>query len=50
MSTSPFEAYGEDADGVPSACDVADEEAAERFRLCGVGPRGMLGFQCSCSS
>lgn len=50
MSTNPFDAYGEGTDGqvAPDAC--ADPEVAEQARLCGLGPKAMLGFQCSCSS
>ena len=39
MATHPFEEY--DGDG---------EEGQIRSRLCGLGGREMLGFQCSCSS
>ncbi|KAG8897843.1 hypothetical protein FRB99_007877 [Tulasnella sp. 403] len=44
MSTSPFEPWGEEGNSV-----TTDEEREER-RLCGTGPKKMLGFQCSCSS
>jgi hypothetical protein len=50
MATNPFESYGEDADGNVAADACADPEGAERARLCGLGPKAMLGFQCSCSS
>ena len=49
MATAPFEPYAErglDDDG--AACLTS--EAAEDERLCGLGPRDKLGFQCSCSS
>ena len=39
MSTRPFYPWGEE--------DGGDSEEA---RLCGLGKREMLGFQCSCSS
>lgn len=42
MSVNPFESYGEDG-----AKNASEEEQA---RLCGIGPQGMLGMQCSCSS
>jgi len=52
MAQNPFEAYGEYEIGK----DVSNEEACptkeetERRRLAGVGPKDLLGFQCSCSS
>lgn len=46
MCEKPFEPYGEvRADG--KEADLVD---AERVRLCDVGSKDMLGFQCSCSS
>ncbi|GAA5911580.1 hypothetical protein JCM5296_005254 [Sporobolomyces johnsonii] len=52
MAQHPFEPYGEGeiekgekGDGV---CPTPEE--MERQRLCGVGEKDMLGFQCSCSS
>jgi uncharacterized protein YdiU (UPF0061 family) len=48
LASNPFESYGEREDG--SIRDDLDDATAERARLCGLGPRGMLGFQCSCSS
>ncbi|WWC89011.1 uncharacterized protein L201_003928 [Kwoniella dendrophila CBS 6074] len=42
MSTRPFEPYGE-GEGKGS-------EFEENKRLCGLGKKEMLGFQCSCSS
>ncbi|GAA5920266.1 hypothetical protein JCM1841_003007 [Sporobolomyces salmonicolor] len=52
MAQHPFEPYGEGqiekgekGDGV---CPTKEEQ--ERQRLCSVGERDMLGFQCSCSS
>ncbi|KLT45391.1 UPF0061-domain-containing protein [Cutaneotrichosporon oleaginosum] len=48
LASNPFETYGEREDG--SVRDDLDDATAERARLCGLGPRGMLGFQCSCSS
>ncbi|WVQ79670.1 hypothetical protein IAT38_001770 [Cryptococcus sp. DSM 104549] len=44
MSSAPFEPYGETED----ACSLPEE--AEERRLCGIGKKEMLGFQCSCSS
>lgn len=49
MATAPFEPYAErglDDDG--ALCLTG--EAAEDERLCGLGPRDLQGFQCSCSS
>lgn len=40
MSTRPFKPYDDDG----------SEEGKERSRLCGLGGKDMLGFQCSCSS
>ncbi|KAI4294102.1 UPF0061-domain-containing protein [Schizophyllum commune Loenen D] len=45
MATSPFESWG--AEGEDR--ELSAEEKEER-RFCGMGPRRMLGFQCSCSS
>ncbi|KAL1746319.1 hypothetical protein HDZ31DRAFT_81334 [Schizophyllum fasciatum] len=45
MATSPFEKWG--AEGEDR--ELRAEEKEER-RYCGMGPRRMLGFQCSCSS
>ncbi|KAK4686549.1 hypothetical protein P7C73_g3579, partial [Tremellales sp. Uapishka_1] len=45
MSTNPFRPYGEDK---PDS-ELSEEEREER-RLCGLGAKEMLGFQCSCSS
>nr|XP_019046563.1 hypothetical protein I302_05313 [Kwoniella bestiolae CBS 10118]OCF25493.1 hypothetical protein I302_05313 [Kwoniella bestiolae CBS 10118] len=42
MSTRPFEAYGE---GVGKGSEFEEDR-----RLCGLGKKEMLGFQCSCSS
>ncbi|BEJ16378.1 hypothetical protein CspHIS471_0509830 [Cutaneotrichosporon sp. HIS471] len=48
IASNPFESYGEREDG--SIRDDLDDATADRARLCGLGPRSMLGFQCSCSS
>ncbi|TRM58619.1 hypothetical protein BD626DRAFT_550636 [Schizophyllum amplum] len=45
MCCSPFQRWG--AEGEERELNA--EEAEER-RFCGMGPRRMLGFQCSCSS
>jgi len=53
MSQSPFEAYGEVEVGSKDGEDgevCPTKEEMERRRLCGVGAKEMLGFQCSCSS
>ncbi|SCZ87771.1 BZ3500_MvSof-1268-A1-R1_Chr2-3g05239 [Microbotryum saponariae] len=53
MSEAPFEAYGEvevAQDGEGGACKVESDEDRERTRLCGMGKKELLGFQCSCSS
>ncbi|KAK8864677.1 hypothetical protein IAR55_001929 [Kwoniella newhampshirensis] len=42
MSTRPFEPWGE--------CESSSESIEEEARLCGLGKKEMLGFQCSCSS
>ncbi|KAK4046474.1 hypothetical protein OIO90_006558 [Microbotryomycetes sp. JL221] len=49
MAGSPFEPYGE-FDIATAACQMLNEEAQERQRLCGIGSERYLGFQCSCSS
>ncbi|SCV75009.1 BQ2448_8038 [Microbotryum intermedium] len=53
MSEEPFEAYGEvqvAQDGEGGECKVESDEDKERRRLCGMGKKELLGFQCSCSS
>lgn len=52
MSQNPFEAYGEsEVGGKQENGDICPtNEEMERKRLCGVGSKDMLGFQCSCSS
>ncbi|WVQ99689.1 hypothetical protein IAU59_006828 [Kwoniella sp. CBS 9459] len=47
MSTRPFQPYGEGAEW-PGKGSKAEWE--EDRRLCGLGEKDMLGFQCSCSS
>jgi serine/tyrosine/threonine adenylyltransferase len=47
MGTQPFEAWG--AEGTEDDANLDQETKAER-RLCGLGEKKMLGFQCSCSS
>lgn len=46
MCTEPFRGWG--AEGL-SGETLTDEEKDER-RLCGTGPKNLMGFQCSCSS
>ncbi|ETW83014.1 hypothetical protein HETIRDRAFT_315131 [Heterobasidion irregulare TC 32-1] len=48
MACSPFAPWGAEGDSRPE--EVLDEEVREERRLCAVGERKMLGFQCSCSS
>ncbi|GAA5982509.1 hypothetical protein JCM11641_006139 [Rhodosporidiobolus odoratus] len=52
MATRPFEPYGEAdiAKGETEAGTRPTKEEQERQRLSGVGPKTLLGFQCSCSS
>lgn len=51
MSRRPFEPYGEGKDGFNDEETAGqDDEVREWQRLCGAGPKEMLGFQCSCSS
>lgn len=53
MSQNPFESYGEVEIGSKEGEDAEicpTKEEMERRRLCGVGSKDMLGFQCSCSS
>jgi hypothetical protein len=47
MATNPFETYGGE---LAEAGSQLSEKEKEEKRLCGMGPKGMLGFQCSCSS
>ena len=47
MACNPFEPWGHE--GEKSEEGLSAEEKEER-RLCGVGAKSMLGFQCSCSS
>jgi hypothetical protein len=47
MATKPFDKWG--AEGVTDE-ESLDEETKEERRLCGLGDKSMLGFQCSCSS
>ncbi|KAL4064500.1 hypothetical protein J3A83DRAFT_4360991 [Scleroderma citrinum] len=47
MACSPFEPWGREGDAPDN--ELSQEEREER-RYCGLGPRRMLGFQCSCSS
>lgn len=49
MASQPFDTYGE-VDLTSGACEILDDEAKERQRLCGIGSNAYLGFQCSCSS
>lgn len=44
MATRPYESWG--AEGR----EPVTEEEREEARVCGTGPRRLLGFQCSCSS
>ncbi|KAG8913059.1 hypothetical protein FRC01_004760, partial [Tulasnella sp. 417] len=46
MCTDPFRDWG--AEGLSGEA-LTDDEKEER-RLCGTGPKSLLGFQCSCSS
>ncbi|GAA5895744.1 Fmp40p [Sporobolomyces salmoneus] len=50
MAQNPFEAYGETEIGAEALEACPTEEETERRRLAGVGPKDLLGFQCSCSS
>jgi hypothetical protein len=46
MSLHPFEPYGGE---LKEGEDLTPSEEIEN-RLCGMGDKAMLGFQCSCSS
>ncbi|GAA6011775.1 hypothetical protein JCM10207_004240 [Rhodosporidiobolus poonsookiae] len=51
LAQNPFDAYGEVEIGredETGTCPTREEQ--ERQRLCGVGDKALLGFQCSCSS
>lgn len=48
MACSPFAPWGAEGDSRPE--EELDEEVREERRLCAVGDKKMLGFQCSCSS
>jgi uncharacterized protein YdiU (UPF0061 family) len=48
MTTNPFKPWG--AEGDNRLDDELDIETREERRFCGLGPKNLLGFQCSCSS
>ncbi|KAG1887260.1 hypothetical protein F4604DRAFT_1721032 [Suillus subluteus] len=48
MACRPFEPWGAEGDDTPS--DDLPAEIREERRLCGLGDKRFLGFQCSCSS
>ncbi|KAG1733641.1 uncharacterized protein EDB91DRAFT_1238569 [Suillus paluster] len=48
MACKPFETWGAEGDDTPS--DELPAEIREERRLCGLGDKRLLGFQCSCSS
>lgn len=48
MASSPYERWGAEDDERPES-ELTSEEREER-RVCGLGAKTMLGFQCSCSS
>ncbi|KAF9263247.1 UPF0061-domain-containing protein [Marasmius fiardii PR-910] len=48
MACSPYEPWGAENDDRSEESLTAEEK--EERRLCGVGDKSMLGFQCSCSS
>ena len=50
MCTKPFESYGEPRADAASDVDCPTKDVQEQQRLCGIGSKDMLGFQCSCSS
>jgi len=47
MATNPFEPYGGE---LLATDEKLNPEQEEERRLCSIGSRQMLGFQCSCSS
>lgn len=49
MVGAPYESYGELEVG-KEECELLDQEAMEEKRLCDIGAKELLGFQCSCSS
>jgi len=48
MACNPYEAWG--AEGEKRLEEELVKEEREERRFCGIGEKGMLGFQCSCSS
>jgi serine/tyrosine/threonine adenylyltransferase len=48
MACEPFKLWGGEDEENPEE-KLSAEEKEER-RLCGLGAKSMLGFQCSCSS
>lgn len=48
MACKPFEPWGAEGDDTPN--DDLPAEIREERRLCGLGDKRFLGFQCSCSS
>ena len=53
MVVNPYEPWGSENEGDAAAirtdASMSPEEKEER-RMCGLGPKQLLGFQCSCSS
>lgn len=47
MASNPYETWGDEDD---EYSEEVDEEMRQERRVCGVGEKEMLGFQCSCSS
>lgn len=45
MCIDPFRTWGDEFEK-----EALSEDTKEERRLCGVGSKEMLGFQCSCSS
>ncbi|TDL16557.1 UPF0061-domain-containing protein [Rickenella mellea] len=48
MAVNPYEPWG--AEGDETADALLDPEVKEEKRMCGLGAKRFLGFQCSCSS
>lgn len=50
MACNPYESWGDEDEEYDIDGENGDEEMKQERRVCGVGEKAMLGFQCSCSS
>lgn len=50
MACNPYETWGDEDEEYDIDGADGDEEMRQERRVCGLGEKSMLGFQCSCSS